>query len=115
MIVLGYWHEQSRPDRDSYITIHWENIEPKNHPIFDKCTSCTTQGHPYDFESIMHYGRDFFSKNRKPVMSKKGCPDCAIGGHRDNFSQLDIKGINELYSCGSDNPGSYDNYTDCSC
>ena len=26
--VLGFYHEQSRPDRDTYVSIQWSNIQP---------------------------------------------------------------------------------------
>lgn len=34
--TLGFFHEQSRPDRDNYIDVHLENVEPANQFNFDK-------------------------------------------------------------------------------
>ena len=30
MHALGFWHEQQRPDRDQFIKISFENVNPRN-------------------------------------------------------------------------------------
>merc|ERR1712176_941399 len=49
------WHEQQRPDRDNYVDIDADKLQDSNYKIMDAQTWFDT-GHPYDVESIMHYG-----------------------------------------------------------
>lgn len=55
--AIGLWHEQSRYDRDEYIDIIWENIEPDAYSSFYKykVPEIETFSLPYDYGSIMHY------------------------------------------------------------
>ncbi len=57
--ALGFFHEQSRPDRDQYVKIHWENVQSKYEDNFMKYgfDKITTLGSPYDYGSIMHYSK----------------------------------------------------------
>lgn len=64
MHSVGFFHEQSRTDRDQYIEIRWENVESGMEYNFEKFSAneidpLNTQ---YDYGSIMHYGQDAFSK-----------------------------------------------------
>ncbi|UJR35535.1 hypothetical protein I4U23_028289 [Adineta vaga] len=71
MHVIGFYHEQSRPDRDNYVQVNWENIEESMYIGFDKyawSSSVYDQNTPYDYASIMHYEAYTFSKNGKPTM-----------------------------------------------
>ena len=57
--TLGFWHEQSRPDRDYHIKINEENIMPNHENNFAKQEG-QTQSAPYDTCSIMHYDSNAF-------------------------------------------------------
>merc|ERR1712048_297835 len=93
---IGLFHEQSRPDRDNYVTIEWENIQSYAKFNFNKLKTdrIDSRGSPYDYDSLMHYGPKFFSKNGKYTIKTKDPMDQKRLGRRDNFSQIDIKQIN---------------------
>ncbi|XP_015259468.1 PREDICTED: astacin-like metalloprotease toxin 5 isoform X2 [Cyprinodon variegatus] len=53
---LGFQHEHTRLDRDDYIEIVQSNIIPGMEKNFKKMSGKTFSV-PYDYSSIMHYGR----------------------------------------------------------
>ena len=54
---IGFWHEQTRPDRDSYVRIVWENMITSAYLNFLRYSSneVDSLSIPYDYASIMHY------------------------------------------------------------
>ena len=63
-------------------------------------TFSTTQGVPYDYDSVMHYRADAFSSNGQPTIEPLN-PDIDIGrlGQREGLSENDIAHVKALY-CG---------------
>ncbi|XP_042892083.1 zinc metalloproteinase nas-4-like [Penaeus japonicus] len=100
MHAAGFWHEQSRSDRDNFVTINWSNIFPHLQFNFEKKTNAVTQdlGLSYDYDSVMHYGPYAFAMNRNyPTITPRRSG--ASIGQRNGFSQLDVQGLNLLYKC----------------
>jgi uncharacterized protein with LGFP repeats len=53
--AVGFFHEQSRKDRDSFINIVWSNVKAAKKFNFDKIGSDADDWGVYDASSIMHY------------------------------------------------------------
>ena len=110
--AVGFWHEQSRPDRDEYINILTRNIASGMRHNFMKRRhhDVDYQGTKYDYGSIMQYSTTAFSR----CTNKKGvnCPTITVSntaayndqgrptlGQRSALSHIDILQANRLYRC----------------
>jgi len=101
MHALGYFHEQSRPDRDNFITIVTANIQAGMARQFAKMDT-NAQGTAYDYGSVMHYGAKAFSKNgRDTIVRKDGGTKL---GQRVGLSAIDAQQLRIMY-CGEAEPG----------
>ncbi len=102
--AIGFFHEQNRPDRDRYITVHRENVGDDKMGNFNLKKHTNYQGEEYAFDSIMHYSNNSFSKNKQLTMTIKnrevweeqGEPEL---GARKKLSDIDIRQINKTYGC----------------
>ncbi|XP_016106215.1 high choriolytic enzyme 1-like [Sinocyclocheilus grahami] len=96
--ALGFYHEQTRSDRDEYVKINWENMSPDMAYNFEK-QNTNNQKTPYDYGSIMHYGRTAFSI-QPGLETITPIPDETVEiGQRQGMSNTDILRINKLYGC----------------
>lgn len=95
--AIGLWHEQTRSDRDDFVTIYWRNIPEHKHHNFRKQSGSILT--PYDYESIMHYGRNAFAIN--PSLDTIITTDPSASnkiGNRKGLSTMDRQGVRILYN-----------------
>ncbi|CAF3307285.1 unnamed protein product [Rotaria sp. Silwood2] len=98
--ILGFYHEQSRPDRDLYVLIQWENIEKNGIKNFEKYNQAVVNDlqTPYDYGSIMHYPQEAFGINGSLTLIPIKNINVIIG-QRNNLSLIDIIEIQRYYEC----------------
>ncbi|XP_034554759.1 meprin A subunit alpha [Notolabrus celidotus] len=102
--ALGFYHEQSRSDRDDYVRILWDQIEEGMEHNFNKYEDdfITDLNTPYDYESIMHYRPLSFNKNESIPTIVTTIPYFnEVIGQRLDFSALDITRLNRMYDCAN--------------
>ena len=107
MHVVGFYHLHQRPDRDRFLKIHWENINPAFINNFKLLSPSLYRisGGSFDYASIMMYGPTSFSRDRNrvtmtPTRSGVRLVDPA---YKYGLSQQDIQSINQLYRCHQGN------------
>ncbi|XP_015432107.1 PREDICTED: tolloid-like protein 2 [Dufourea novaeangliae] len=102
--VVGFWHEHTRPDRDRHVQIIRDNIMSGQEYNFNKLTEeeVNSLGLPYDYDSIMHYAKNTFSRGTYLdtilPMERDGKKRPEIG-QRLRLSEGDIAQTNLLYKC----------------
>lgn len=101
--TVGFFHEQTRADRDNHIVVNWDNIVSGKEHNFDTYVVSGFVGldfGTYDRGSIMHYGSfDFAADSSVPTIVRSGCdpnaqnlsPSCLISANRTALSDRDQK------------------------
>ena len=98
---VGFNHEQSRMDRDSYVNINLDRVKNAYKGNFQQSSLRETWHHstPYDFQSLMHYAKRAFRKKgvQGNTIENKFDPEMIVGG--EQMSPIDIEELNKLYQC----------------
>ncbi len=113
MHSLGFWHEQTRPSRDQFVTIQFDSIKFESRHNFDIHSDAGEWGY-YDFASIMHYPECAFSicdcdttsstcccensgQGRTIIVKPEYSQYQSVIGNRDSLSNLDTLSVMFAY------------------
>lgn len=103
--TVGFWHEHTRPDRADFVNIFRENIKKGEEHNFLKLSSAeiNSLNEPYDYASIMHYGKYTFAKegHQVTILPKKNSQTDLTPeiGQREKLSIGDIRQTEKMYRC----------------
>jgi hypothetical protein len=101
--VIGLWHEFERPDRNSYVTVNYNNVIKGSWGNFQTLTQNAQILGPYDYASLMQYPPYSFSRNGGPVIETipAGMPLGGVEGvpvpASTDYSAGDKETIERLY------------------
>jgi hypothetical protein len=94
--TVGLWHEQSRPDRNTYLSVNYGNLIKGSISNFNQVYDNLQTPALFDYASIMEYPAFSFSRNGGPAIESipAGIPLSNLVG----YTAADIDGIERLYS-----------------
>jgi len=96
--AIGFNHEHQRPDRDNYIIVHYQNIQPAYHYAFVKYTYAEVDnlGTPYDYWSVMQYPYYAFT-DYDPARPAMTLPNGSIDAIRNEAQFLSTVDVNKTH------------------
>ncbi len=93
--TVGVWHEQTRSDRDTYVSVNYGAVIKASRSNFDQLLDNDQQLSPYDYASVMEYPAFSFSRNGEPCIET--IPAGIPLSNPNGYSAADIDGIDRLY------------------
>ncbi|XP_069978456.1 blastula protease 10 isoform X2 [Penaeus vannamei] len=99
--AMGFYHEQSRPERDLHVHINEENIKDGKERNFEKKSDSLVddKGVAYDYTSDMHYSGFGFSNNGHLTIATVDPRNQELIGQREGLSHRDKHLANLMYGC----------------
>ncbi|VDI73259.1 Hypothetical predicted protein [Mytilus galloprovincialis] len=102
--AMGGHHEQSRSDRDGYVSIAWPNVRQSwNGQAYvqniNMAKSNTQDNNPYDAESSMQYSLYAFSNNGQKTILFKDQRLEFLADSAEGLEFYDIQDVTDAYKC----------------
>jgi hypothetical protein len=98
--AFGIIHEHQRVDRDTYVTINFDNVEEDAVDNFVRISTSRLWS-DYDFGSVMHYSKSAFAKSSglETITPKPAYASSATAmGQRSGPSSQDVAGMTTVYN-----------------
>ena len=94
--TVGLYHEHARPDRNTYLSVNYNNVIKGSISNFDQVHDNAQQATLFDYASLMEYPAFSFTRNGNPVIET--IPAGIPLSNPNGYSAADIDGIQRLYS-----------------
>ena len=110
--AAGLMHEQTRCDRDDYIRVRYDLIDPNWHSQYEKSCGSVHKSHTsYDYNSIMHYGNSRIG-GQWQMTDRKGKVSPQDIGSDGVLTSADKTSFKAIYGKGGNDGGDDDGGTD---
>ncbi|GIY20493.1 astacin-like metalloprotease toxin 1 [Caerostris darwini] len=99
--ALGFYHEQSRSDRDEFVIIYKENMKNGTEGNFVKLEPHQNILYTeFDYDSIMIYGNKAFSKDgQSNTIEAKNGQELLPSFQKKSLTESDIVSVKKMYKC----------------